>query len=114
MPWVVYVTGLFYKTPINLNQWWNFGVVSFFFLLVQIITGLFLAMFYDPNILYAFASVMAINNDVYFGWWLRSLHSNGASFFFLVVYVHVFRSFFYGSFTFPRHFFEFLDYLFEF
>jgi len=59
-------------------------------------------MFYNPDPLYAFESVIIINNDIYFGWWMRFIHANGASLFFAVVYVHMARSLFYGSFTFPR------------
>jgi len=59
-------------------------------------------MFYDPSILYAFSSIMYINNEIYYGWWLRSLHANGASFFFLSVYFHMFRGLYYTSFVYPR------------
>lgn len=93
---------LYYKTPTNFTYWWNFGVLSLYFLIIQIITGVFLAMFYDPSILYAFSSIMYINNEIYYGWWIRSLHSNGASFFFLSVYFHMFRGIYYGSFLYPR------------
>lgn len=95
-------TLIFYKTPTNLSYWWNFGVLSLYFLVMQIITGLFLAMFYDPSILYAFSSIMYINNEIYYGWWIRGLHANGASFFFLCVYIHMFRGLYYGSFLYPR------------
>ena len=95
-------TLIFYKTPTNLTYWWNFGVLSLYFLIIQIITGLFLAMYYDPSILYAFSSIMYINNEIYYGWWIRGLHSNGASFFFLCVYIHMFRGLYYGSFLYPR------------
>jgi len=78
---------IFYKTPTNLTYWWNFGVLSLYFLVIQIVTGIILAMFYDPSILYAFSSIMYINNEIYYGWWIRSLHANGASFFF---YVYIF------------------------
>jgi len=59
-------------------------------------------MFYDPSILYAFSSIMYINNEIYYGWWIRGLHANGASFFFLSVYLHMFRGLYYGSFLYPR------------
>ncbi len=95
-------TLIFYKTPTNLTYWWNFGVLSLYFLIIQIVTGLFLAMYYDPSILYAFSSIMYINNEIYYGWWIRSLHANGASFFFLCVYIHMFRGLYYGSFLYPR------------
>jgi quinol-cytochrome oxidoreductase complex cytochrome b subunit len=58
---------IFYKTPTNLTYWLNFGVLSLYFLIMQIITGLFLAMYYDPSILYAFSSIMYINNEIYYG-----------------------------------------------
>jgi|GraSoiStandDraft_30_1057271.scaffolds.fasta_scaffold55807_2 ubiquinol-cytochrome c reductase cytochrome b subunit len=95
-------TLIFYKTPTNLTYWWNFGVLSLYFLVMQIVTGLFLAMYYDPSILYAFSSIMYINSEIYYGWWIRGLHSNGASFFFLCVYIHMFRGLYYGSFLYPR------------
>jgi quinol-cytochrome oxidoreductase complex cytochrome b subunit len=93
---------IYYKTPTNFTYWWNFGVLSLYFLVIQILTGVFLAMFYDPSIIYAFSSIMFINNEIYYGWWIRSLHSNGASFFFLCVYFHMFRGIYYGSFLYPR------------
>jgi len=93
---------IFYKTPTNLTYWWNFGVLSLYFLVIQVLTGVFLAMFYDPSVLYAFSSIMYINNEIYYGWWIRSLHANGASFFFLCVYFHMFRGLYYGSFLYPR------------
>lgn len=93
---------IFYKTPSNLTYWWNFGVLSIYFLIVQLLTGIFLAMFYDPSILNAFTSLMYINNEIYYGWWIRSLHSNGASLFFLCVYLHLFRGLYYSSFLYPR------------
>jgi quinol-cytochrome oxidoreductase complex cytochrome b subunit len=96
------ITGVFYKTPINLSYWWSFGALSFYFLIVQIITGIFLAMFYNPSILMAFKSIMFLNNEIYYGWWLRTLHANGASSFFFCTYLHMFRGLYYGSFLFPR------------
>jgi len=69
---------------------------------MQIITGIFLAMFYNPSAYLAYYVIMELNNDVYYGWLLRSMHANGASFFFLCVYLHMFRGIYYGSFTFPR------------
>jgi quinol-cytochrome oxidoreductase complex cytochrome b subunit len=100
--WLVKASGIFYSTPNNLSYWWNFGFLSLFFLILQIVTGIVLAMFYNPSIELAYASIMAINNEVYYGWWLRGLHSNGASFFFAIVYVHMFRGLYYGSFAYPR------------
>jgi len=80
----------------------NFGFFALALLILQIITGLFLAMFYNPDPLYAYASVIAINNDSYYGWWARCLHANGASLLFAVMYVHMARSIYYGSYVFPR------------
>jgi ubiquinol-cytochrome c reductase cytochrome b/c1 subunit len=60
-------------------------------------------MFYNPSITYAFGIIMNLNNEVYYGWWLRYLHANGASFFFMCVYLHIYRGIYYGSFAFPRH-----------
>jgi quinol-cytochrome oxidoreductase complex cytochrome b subunit len=98
------ITGLFYKTPMNLSYWWSFGALALYFLILQIITGIFLAMFYNPSILIAFKSIMFLNNEIYYGWWLRALHANGASFFFFCTYLHMFRGLYYGSFLFPRQF----------
>lgn len=80
----------------------NFGVLSLYFLVSQIITGIVLAMFYNPNSYLAFAVIMDLNNEVYYGWWIRYIHANGASFFFLCVYLHMFRGIYYGSFLYPR------------
>lgn len=93
---------LYYKSPPNQSYWWNFGGLSLYFLLVQILTGLFLAMYYDPSILYSYSSIMYINNEIYYGWFIRSLHANGASLFFFCVYIHMFRGLYYGSFFYPR------------
>jgi len=83
---------IFYKTPTNITYWWNFGVLSLYFLIIQVLTGVILAMFYDPSILYAFASIMYINNEIYYGWWIRGLHANGASFFFFMcIFSYVYR-----------------------
>lgn len=101
--WMTKVTALFYLSPSNTSYLWNFGFLAFFFLLLQILTGLFLAMFYNPNVLLAYESIMYINNEVYYGWWIRALHANGASWFFIVVYIHMCRSLYYGSFLFPRN-----------
>jgi len=100
--WIIKVTGIFYKTPVNLNYWWNFGFLALIFLIIQIVTGIFLAMFYNPNALFAYEAIMELNNEVYYGWWLRAIHANGASFFFLIVYIHMARSLYYGSFAHPR------------
>jgi ubiquinol-cytochrome c reductase cytochrome b subunit len=93
-----------YLCPSNLNYLWNFGVLAGFCLAVQILTGIFLAMHYIPHADLAFLSVEHIMRDVNNGWLLRYVHANGASMFFLVVYVHVFRGLFFGSFLHPRQF----------
>ena len=91
-----------YPTPKNLNYWWSFGSMAGFMLLVQIITGIILAMHYTPHTDMAFASVEHIMRDVNYGWLLRYVHANGASFFFIVVYIHIFRGLYYGSYKPPR------------
>lgn len=91
-----------YKTPANLNYFFNFGFLSLVCLLVQIVTGLFLSMHYVANWEYAFASVEYIMRDVNYGFFLRYLHANGASMFFFVVYIHMFKNLYYGSFMYPR------------
>ncbi len=91
-----------YPTPKNLNYWWNFGSLALFMLVVMVLTGIFLAMNYTPEAGLAFNSVERIMRDVNQGWLLRYLHSNGASFFFFVVYVHIFRGLYYGSYKAPR------------
>jgi len=92
-----------YPTPINIHYAWNFGFLLFFSLALQIFTGLFLAMHYTPHILYAFHSVEHIMRDVPFGWFLRYAHLNGASLFFILIYLHIFRALFYASYSPPRH-----------
>jgi ubiquinol-cytochrome c reductase cytochrome b subunit len=91
-----------FPTPKNLNYWWTFGGILAVFLVIQIITGIVLAMHYTPHASMAFASVEHIMRDVNYGWLIRYLHSNGASFFFLAVYIHMFRGLFYGSYKEPR------------
>jgi len=91
-----------YPTPRNLNIWYTFGGVLTFMLVVQIVTGVVLAMHYTPNAEHAFDSVEHIMRDVNYGWLLRYLHSNGGSFFFLAVYIHMFRGLYYGSYNAPR------------
>ena len=90
-----------YPTPRNLNYWWAFGAILTFMLGAQIATGIVLAMHYTPQADLAFKSVEHIMRDVDLGWLLRYLHSNGASMFFLAVYVHMFRSLYYGSYKEP-------------
>ncbi len=91
-----------YPTPRNLNYWWTFGAILSFMLGAQIVTGIVLAMHYTPHADLAFSSIEAIMRDVNYGWLLRYLHSNGASMFFVAVYVHMFRSIYYGSYKEPR------------
>lgn len=92
-----------YPTPGNLVTMWNYGVLSFVFLLIQIVSGLFLSMYYSAHEAFAFVSVESIiMRDVSFGWLFRYIHSNGASFFFACVYIHLFRSLYYFSYIKPR------------
>ena len=91
-----------YPTPRNLNYWWNFGSLAGFFLLVQIITGIILSMHYTAHVDHAFDSIEHIMRNVNHGWLIRYIHMNGASFFFIVVYIHIFRGLYYGSYKAPR------------
>jgi quinol-cytochrome oxidoreductase complex cytochrome b subunit len=85
---VNYRSLLKYPCPKNMKFFWNFGVLSLLFLVVQLLSGLFLTLFYDPNIAHAFDSVEHIVRNVNYGWVIRSIHSNGASFFFfLFIYI---------------------------
>uniref|UniRef100_UPI0030E20063 cytochrome b n=1 Tax=Myiopardalis pardalina TaxID=765351 RepID=UPI0030E20063 len=86
--------------PINISAWWNFGSLLGLCLIIQILTGLFLAMHYTADINLAFNSVNHICRDVNYGWLLRTLHANGASFFFICIYLHVGRGIYYGSYLF--------------
>nr|YP_009241723.1 cytochrome b [Gasterophilus pecorum]AMP88111.1 cytochrome b [Gasterophilus pecorum] len=87
-------------TPINISAWWNFGSLLGLCLIIQIITGLFLAMHYTADISMAFNSVDHICRDVNAGWLLRTMHANGASFFFICIYLHIGRGMYYGSYMF--------------
>jgi len=91
-----------YPTPKNLNYWWTFGGILTVFLIVQIVTGIILAMHYVAHVDYAFESIEHIMRDVNYGWLIRYAHANGASMFFLAVYIHIFRGLFYGSYKSPR------------
>jgi ubiquinol-cytochrome c reductase cytochrome b subunit len=103
LPRLVYnAVGAGYPVPRNLNYAWNFGVLAGFFLLVQIITGVVLAMHYAANAQVAFGTVEHIMRDVNWGWMLRYAHANGASFFFIVIYIHIFRGLYYSSYKAPR------------
>nr|YP_009871085.1 cytochrome b [Siphonosoma cumanense]QKS32597.1 cytochrome b [Siphonosoma cumanense] len=84
--------------PSNLSIWWNFGSLLGLCLIIQVVTGLFLAMHYTPHVDMAFSSVAHITRDVNYGWLLRYIHANGASFFFICLYIHVARGLYYGSF----------------
>ena len=91
-----------YPVPKNINYWWTFGGILSFMLVAQIITGVVLGMHYTPHVDYAFASVEHIMRDVNYGWLMRYLHANGASMFFVAVYIHILRGMYYGSFKAPR------------
>lgn len=91
-----------YPTPMNINYLWNFGFMSAIFLVIQIISGLFLTFFFTPHVDLAFLSVEHIMRDVNYGWLIRYVHANGASFFFFLVYVHILKGIYYGSYYFPR------------
>ena len=91
-----------YPTPINLSYLWSFGSLAGFTLVIQIVSGVLLAMHYTPNITLAFASVEHIMRDVRGGVGLRYIHANGASMFFIIVYLHMFRGVYYGSYFQPR------------
>ena len=91
-----------YPTPRNLSYWWNFGSLAGIMLVVMIVTGIFLAMQYTPSAMLAFDSVERIMRDVNYGWLMRYAHANGASMFFAIVYIHIFRGLYYGSYKAPR------------
>ncbi|MBN9506618.1 MAG: cytochrome b/b6 [Altererythrobacter sp.] len=103
LPRLVYnAVGGGYPVPRNLNYMWNFGVLAGFCLVLQIVTGVILAMHYAANAGVAFDSIEHIMRDVNWGWLIRYAHANGAAFFFAVIYLHIFRGFFYGSYKAPR------------
>jgi ubiquinol-cytochrome c reductase cytochrome b subunit len=103
LPRLVYnAVGAGYPVPRNLNYFWNFGVLAGAALAIQIVTGIILAMHYAANGTVAFDSVEHIMRDVNSGWLIRYAHMNGASFFFIVVYMHIFRGLYYGSYKAPR------------
>jgi ubiquinol-cytochrome c reductase cytochrome b subunit len=91
-----------YPTPKNLNYMWNFGSLAGLSLVIMIVTGIVLAMSYTAHVDYAFESVERIMRDVNHGWLIRYIHMNTASFFFIVVYLHIFRGLYYGSYKAPR------------
>nr|YP_010587531.1 cytochrome b [Biston mediolata]WAB46046.1 cytochrome b [Biston mediolata] len=86
-------------SPLNISSWWNFGSLLALCLIIQIITGLFLTMYYTANIEMAFYSVNYICRNVNYGWLIRTLHANGASFFFICIYLHIGRGMYYESFN---------------
>src|SRR5215217_993086 len=103
LPRLVYgAIGGGYPVPRNLNNFWNFGVLAGVALTMQIVTGIVLAMHYNANADTAFQSVEHIMRNVNQGWFLRYAHANGASFFFIVTYIHIFRGLYYGSYKAPR------------
>ena len=91
-----------FPTPKNFNYFWNFGAIAMTMLIIMIVTGITLAMHYSSNAGLAFDSVERIMRDVNYGWLIRYIHSNGASFFFIAVYIHIFRGLYYGSYKRPR------------
>jgi quinol-cytochrome oxidoreductase complex cytochrome b subunit len=91
-----------YPTPKNLNYWWNFGSLLGLVLVIMIISGITLSMHYTAHVDLAFNSVERIMRDVNYGWLIRYIHMNGASMFFIAVYVHIFRGLYFGSFKAPR------------
>src|SRR5215218_5851333 len=91
-----------FPTPRNFNYFWNFGALAMVNLVIMIATGIFLSMHYTPHVSMAFESVEHIMRDVNYGWLLRYAHANGASMFFIVVYIHIFRNLYYGSYKPPR------------
>ena len=91
-----------YPIPRNLNYWWTFGGILSFMLAAQIVTGVILVMHYTPHATMAFSSIEHIMRDVNYGWLIRYLHANGASMFFIAVYIHMFRGMYYGSYKDPR------------
>ncbi len=91
-----------YYAPKNFNFWYFFGAIALFVFAMQILTGIFLTMYYKPDAAQAFASVEFIMRDVSFGWLIRYMHSTGASLFFVVIYLHMFKGLMYGSYKKPR------------
>src|ERR1700751_733884 len=91
-----------YPTPRNLSYWWNFGSLAGIMLVIMIVTGIFLARQYTPSASLAFDSVERIMRDVDYGWLIRYAHANGASMFFAILYIHMFRGLYYGSYKTPR------------
>nr|AFP52852.1 cytochrome b [Eretmochelys imbricata]ATP84815.1 cytochrome b [Eretmochelys imbricata] len=89
-------------SPSNISAWWNFGSLLATCLALQIITGIFLAMHYSPDISMAFSSITHITRDVQYGWLIRNMHANGASLFFMCIYLHIGRGIYYGSYLYKE------------
>ena len=111
MQWIDYRLPIFtlinhelheYPTPKNLNYWWNFGSLAGIVLVVMLVTGIVLAMHYTAHVDLAFGSVERIMRDVNYGWLIRYIHMNGASMFFIIVYIHMLRGLYFGSYQAPR------------
>ncbi len=98
--WKNFFTG--YYAPKNLNFWYYFGVFSLLILVNQILTGIWMAMYYTPTANEAFSSIEHVMRNVHYGWLIRYMHSTGASAFFIVLYLHIYRCIMYGSYRFPR------------
>jgi len=98
-----YNMGMIYSAPSGLSYLWNFGSMALLSLVIQLFTGIFLAMFYTGHVDLAFDSVEHIMRDIRLGWFIRYVHANGASLFFAVVYCHIFRGLYYGSYYLPRN-----------
>lgn len=93
-----------YPVPSNISYMWNFGSLAGLCLVMQVVTGILLGMHYTPHVDFAFSSIEHVMRDVNGGWFLRYMHSNGASMFFIVVYMHLLRGIYYGSYLYPRGF----------
>ncbi|MDN5782123.1 MAG: cytochrome b N-terminal domain-containing protein, partial [Luteimonas sp.] len=104
LPWLSFVSAhtATYYAPKNFNIWYLFGALAGVALVNQLLTGIFLAMHFKPSAAEAFSSVEYIMRDVPWGWLIRYMHSTGASLFFIVVYLHMFRALLYGSYKKPR------------
>jgi len=99
---LIYQHVIFYPTSNSLSYLWGFGFLAMMFLTIQLVTGIILVMHYKPDALHAFESIVRISNTVPYGWLFRYLHANGASFFLLVIYIHIGRGLYYGSYLAPR------------
>nr|YP_010875330.1 cytochrome b [Chelonoidis carbonarius]WGW14980.1 cytochrome b [Chelonoidis carbonarius] len=89
-------------SPSNISAWWNFGSLLGICLILQTVTGIFLAMHYSSNISLAFSSIAHITRDVQYGWLIRNMHANGASIFFMCIYLHIGRGLYYGSYLYKE------------